>query len=158
MTPLPTPAVIAPPVSAPAPPVEPVKTPAIQPAPKPAEPVKAAPAPAVSKTATPGPPSPPKLVRQASATLPEALKRKLRKNISVRVVVEIDANGKVKNAASLTKGDQLTESLAALSVAAARQSQFEPAKLGEQKVDGQTTIEYVFEKEVIRLPVQSGIR
>lgn len=158
MTSLPTPAVIAPPISAPAPPVETVKTPAIQPAPKPAEPVKAAPAPAVSKAVTPGPPSPPKLVRQASATLPEALKRKLRKNISVRVVVEIDANGKVKNAASLTKGDQLTESLAALSLAAARQSQFEPAKLGDQKVDGQTTLEYVFEKEVIRLPVQSGIR
>ena len=76
----------------------------------------------------------------------------------VRVMVEVDANGKVKNAVSTTKGDQLMESLAALSVAAARQSQFEPAKLGDQKVDGQTTVEFVFEKEVIRLPVQSGIR
>ena len=158
MTPLPTPAVIAPPISAPAPPVEPVKAPAIQPTPKAAEPVKTAPAPAVAKPVTLGPPSPPRLLRQANAALPEALKRKLRKNMVVRVMVEVDANGKVKNAVSTTKGDQLMESLAALSVAAARQSQFEPAKLGDQKVDGQTTVEFVFEKEVIRLPVQSGIR
>jgi hypothetical protein len=153
--PLSTPAVVPPPTPAPAPPVESVKAPAVQPAPKAVEPAKSTPPPAVTKLA--GPPSPPKLLRQASAAAPETLKRKLRKDIVVRVVVEVDANGKVKNAASLTKGDQLTESLAALAIAAARQSQFEPAKQGDTKVDGQTTLEYVFEKEVIRLPVQ-GIR
>jgi hypothetical protein len=155
MTPLSTPTVVPPPTPAPAPPVESVKAPAVQPAPKTVEPAKSTPPPSITKPA--GPPSPPKLLRQASATAPEALKRKLRKDIVVRVVVEVDANGKVKNAASLTKGDQLTESLAALAIAAARQSQFEPAKQGDAKVDGQTTLEYVFEKEVIRLPVQ-GIR
>jgi TonB family protein len=95
---------------------------------------------------------------QASPVVPEAVKRKLRGDTVVRVLVDVDANGKVVNAVSVTQGNKMTQSLVGLAVEAARQSRFEPARQGEKKVAGQITLQFRFEGEVIRLPVQPSIR
>jgi outer membrane biosynthesis protein TonB len=157
VTPIPAPALPSPPSSVAAPPSNPVNSPANQPASAPPEPARSSP-PAVTNAAPKGPLSPPRVVRQVNPAAPESVKRKLHGELLIRVLVDVDANGKVKNAVALTKGDKLTDSLAALAVEAARQSQFEPAKQGDQKVDGQATLQFRFEKDVIRLPVQPAIR
>jgi hypothetical protein len=158
-----TPAVPVPvPVPAPALPVTPAlstgiapSAPASHPAP---EPVRTSPAPATATTAPQGPLSPPHVVLQASPVVPETVKRKLRGDALVRVLVDVDANGKVVNAVSVTQGSKMTQSLIPLAVEAARQSHFEPAKQGDRKVAGQATLQFRFEGEVIRLPVQPSIR
>ena len=122
------------------------------------EPVRNATAPAAPATAPLGPPSPPRLVMQASPVVPETVKRKLRGDAVVRVLVDVDTNGKVVNAVPVTQGNKMTQPLVGLAVEAARQSHFEPARQGEKKVAGQTTLQFRFEGEVIRLPVQPSIR
>jgi hypothetical protein len=162
-----TPTPLTPEVPAPAPPVSPASSTGVRPgAPAPSnpvsrpapEPLRNPPAPAAVTTAPEGPPSLPRLVLQASPVVPETVKHKLRGDVLVRVLVDVDANGKVVNAVSVTQGNKMTQSLAGLAVEAARQSRFEPAKQGEKKVAGQTTLQFRFEGEVIRLPVQPSIR
>jgi len=111
-----------------------------------------------SNPAPQGPLKPARLVRQSTPVVPEQIKRKLRGDAVVTVRVDLDAAGKVINAVPTTKSTKQTESLIGLAVEAARQSQFEPATQGEQKVAGQATLQFRFEGEVIRLPVQSSIR
>jgi hypothetical protein len=82
-----TPTLPAPTVPAPALPVAP---------PTPAPVVQAAPAPVVSSAppvAPPAPATPAHVVRQASPVVPDAVKRKLRGDVVVRVLVDIDVNG-----------------------------------------------------------------
>jgi TonB family protein len=90
--------------------------------------------------------------------VPDAVKRKLRGDVVVRVLVDVDANGKVVNATAVTPSTKVTQPLTGLAIEAARQSQFEPAKQGDKKVAGQATLQFRFEGEVIRLPVQPSIR
>ena len=90
--------------------------------------------------------------------MPEQIKRKLRGDAIVTVRVDLDAAGRVINAVPMTKSTKQTESLIGLAIEAARQSQFEPATQGDLKVAGQATLQFRFEGEVIRLPVQSSIR
>jgi TonB family protein len=90
--------------------------------------------------------------------VPETVKRKLRGDVLVKVLVDVDANGKVVNAISVTPTTKITQPLVGLAIEAARQSQFEPAKQGDKKLAGQVTLQFRFEGEVIRLPVQPSIR
>jgi hypothetical protein len=166
-----TPTLPAPTVPAPALPVTPAPpapvasgapaqgNPASHPAPEPVRnPPAPAPAVATTPTASVGPVTPPHVVRQASTVVPEAVKRKLRGDVLVKVLVDVDANGKVVNAISVTPTTKITQPLVGLAIEAARQSQFEPAKQGDKKLAGQTTLQFRFEGEVIRLPVQPSIR
>ena len=105
-----------------------------------------------------GPVNPARATRQSAPVLPDAVRRKLRGEATVAVRVDLDAGGKVTSAVALTKGNKQVETLAGFAVEAARQSQFEPATRGDQKVPGQVTLQFRFEGEVIRLPVQPSIR
>jgi TonB family protein len=164
VTPLPAPTLPPPPMpvtpnppSASQPPaINRVEAPANQPVVQ--TPVRTPPPAVVVNTVPQGPLKPARLVRQSTPVLPEQIKRKLRGDVIVVVRVDLDAAGKVINAVATTKSTKQTESLTGLAVEAARQSQFEPATQGEQKVAGQATLQFRFEGEVIRLPVQSSIR
>jgi TonB family protein len=128
--------------------------------PEPNPPVSQPPAPVVSAPSAPqqAPLKPPRLVRQSTPVVPEQMKRKLRGETIVAVLVDVDASGKVINAVPTAKTAKGNASLASLAVEAARQSQFEPATRGDQKVAGQATLQFRFEGEMIRLPVQPSMR
>src|SRR5262249_36670638 len=117
----------------------PINTPKVEPTPA----APAVPAPARNIPEPQGQPephgqqSPPRVVRQINPVVPETVRRKLREDRVVQILVDVDASGKVTKAVAVSKGNKLTESLAAAAVEAARQSQFEPARQGDRRIAGQ---------------------
>lgn len=82
-------------------------------------------------TQAPAYPDHPRAIRQFAPFVRESLRQSINGEVVVRIRVEVDANGRVISAESLTQGRPLANALAATAVAAAKRWEFEPARPGE---------------------------
>jgi TonB family protein len=84
--------------------------------------------------------APPRAIRQVAPVVREALRQSITGEIVVRVRVQVDSNGRVISAESVTQGRPVADALAATAVAAVKQWEFEPAR------PGQTILSFAFRR------------
>jgi len=84
-------------------------------------------------------------VKQAAPQALPNLLRLLVSSVTIRVQVYVDAQGKVMRAESLSHGNALVDYLSNISVKAAREWQFRPARQGNRDVEGEIVLQFEFE-------------
>jgi outer membrane biosynthesis protein TonB len=84
-------------------------------------------------------------VKQVAPQASPNLLRLLVSSVTIRVQVYVDAQGKVMRAESLSHGNALVDYLSNISVKAAREWQFRPARQGDRDVEGEIVLQFEFE-------------
>jgi len=109
------------------------------------------------KPSTPEPPTPEprahvefvaaRPIRQVAPHAPGNVLRLLNSSVTIRVQVHIDTQGRVVRAEAQPHGGLVNDYLSRLSVTAAREWHFAPARREGHEVESDTVLEFVFDKE-----------
>jgi len=86
----------------------------------------------------------PQSVKRVSPKAPANITRLLVSPLTIRVKINVDTDGQVMRAESLSRGSALLKYLSILSVDAARKWVFRPAQQGDHAVESETVLEFSF--------------